>query len=306
MDRSARVYVAGGGTFLGGAIARRLTRLGFSSVIAEDPDFGSTESVDRFFASTRPEYVFVSAGRTAGIAGNAARPVDLMLDSLLVATHLLPAAWRCGVRRLLYVASSCAYPKEAPQPLHASALWTGPLEPTSAAYATAKLAGIGLCQAYRQQHGASFVAAIPADAYGPGDDFRPDHSHVAAALVRRIVEARHRGVREVEVWGTGTPRREFIYIDDLADACIFAIRQYDDDAPINLGTGVQTSIAELAETIREVTGYEGQLRYERSRPDGMPFKGLDSTVLRQLGWKPQWTFRQGLEATCRWFEESGH
>jgi GDP-L-fucose synthase len=302
MDPNARVYVAGAKTMIGGAIANRLRTKPSAGVITEEePDLQTRGAVDEFFARVRPEYVFVAAGRTAGIAGNQQFPADLMLDNLLVAGHLIPAAWKCGVTKLLYLASSCAYPKLAPQPLQAGSLWTGALEPTSAAYAVSKLAGVALCQAYRQQHGARFITAIAADAYGPGDDFGSDNSHVVAALMRRFHEARIAGRAFVEVWGSGTPRREFIYVDDLADACIFAMERYDGDDPLNLGTGTTTSIAELAETIRDVVGYRGELRFDRSRPDGMPFKGLDSTPLGALGWRPRCQLRDGLKRTYEWF-----
>jgi GDP-L-fucose synthase len=299
MDAGARVYVAGAGTFIGGAIARALERAGLSMPAAGGAGAADPESAARALTNARPDYVFVAAGRTAGIAGNLAAPADLMLDNLLTAGHLIPAAWRAGVKKLLYVSSSCTYPKDAPQPMHPSSLWTGPLEPTSAAYAVAKLAGVTLADAFRRQHGAAFISGIAADAYGPGDDFSPTDSHVVAALMRRMHEARETGAPHVQVWGSGTPQREFIFVDDLADACLFAMRAYDGAAPINLGTGQQTSIRELAETIREVVGYRGALRFDTSRPDGMPFKGLDSSELHRLGWRPRWTLRDGLEATYR-------
>ena len=201
----------------------------------------------------------------------------------------------------IYLASSCVYPKAAPQPFTVASLWTGPVEATSDAYAVAKLAGIRLCEAYRRQHGANFTTAIAADAYGPGDDFSPDNSHVAAALLRRIHEAKNAGAPFVEIWGSGTPRREFIHVDDLADACVFAMEHYEGADPLNLGTGVTTSIAELAETIRDVVGYKGELKFDRSKPDGMPFKGLESGPLHALGWKASHSLREGLEDTYQWY-----
>lgn len=298
MDPGSRIYVAGRSTMAGKAIEAKLRALRFTDVIQdEEPDVTDRGAVERFFQRARPEFVFVAAGKSAGIAGNLRAPADLMLDNLLVAAHLIPAAWSSGVRKLLYLASSCIYPKEAPQPFHPSSLWTGPVEPSSHAYATAKLAGIRLCDAYRQQHGADFITAISADAYGPSADFSPEDSHVAAALLRRIHDARQAASPSVEIWGSGTPRREFIYVDDLADACVFAMQHYDAAEPINLGTGITTSIAELAETICEVVGYEGELRFDRSKPDGMPLKGLDSAALRALGWTPKYDLRTGLITT---------
>jgi GDP-L-fucose synthase len=303
MRPDSRIHVAGGRTMIGRAILRRLAAAGFQPLSPhEEPDPTDPASVERFYDRHRPEYVFVAAGRTAGIGGNLAHPADLMTDNLLVAAHLIPAAARQGVAKLLYLASSCIYPKEGPYPLQTSALWSGPLEPTSAAYATAKLAGVALCDAFRRQRGLPFVSGIAADAYGPGDDFTPDNSHVVGALLRRFDEAARTGAPFVEVWGSGTPRREFIYVDDLADAVIFAMRMYDDAAPINLGTGIDTSIADLAREIAGVVGYRGDIRFDSSRPDGMPFKGLDSHVLRDLGWRPSWTLARGLEETFRWYQ----
>ena len=300
MDPRARVYVAGEATLVGSALIRRLSALGVTNVVADD-GCGDGAAVERLFAQTRPEYVFVAAGQTAGIDGNQRFPAELMIDNLQVAGRLIPAAWQFGVRKLQYLASSCIYPKLAPQPLQVASLWSGPLEPTSAPYAVAKLAGVTLCEAYRRQHGAAFISAIAADAYGPGDDFSPERSHVVGALLRRMHEAKCSGAPSVDVWGSGEPRREFIYVDDLADAMIFAMQRYDRAAPINLGTGTYTSIAELAAIVREVVGYPGDLRFDRSRPDGMPFKGLDSTTLRELGWSPTWTLRDGLKQTYDWF-----
>ena len=305
MRPDSRIYVAGGRTMIGRAILRRLVAAGLQPLdSAEEPPPGDLASIERFFDRHRPEYVFVAAGQTAGIGGNLAHPADLMTDNLLVAAHFIPAAARQGAAKLLYLASSCIYPKQSQYPLQTSALWTGPLEPTSAAYATAKLAGVALCDAYRRQHGRPFVSGIAADAYGPGDDFTPDNSHVVGALLRRFAEAAATDAASVEVWGSGTPRREFIYVDDLADAAIFVMRMYDGSAPINLGTGVDTSIADLAREIAAVVGYRGEIRFDSSRPDGMPYKGLDSSVLHGLGWRPSWTLRQGLEETHKWYRRT--
>lgn len=298
---TARVYVAGRATMIGAALVRALTKDGATDLIESDPAFADGAAVDRFFAQTRPEYLFVAAGRTAGIGGNQHFPADLMIDNMLIAAHVIPAAWRHGVKKLLYLASSCTFPKLASHPLEVSSLWTGPLEPTSAAYAVSKLAGIKLCEAFRQQHGVPFVSAIGADAYGPGDDFSLDDSHVVGALIRRIHDAHTTKQPTVEVWGSGGPQREFIYVDDLADACLFVMNRYEGAAPINLGTGVVASIAELADTIRDVIGYHGELWFDRSRPDGMPFKGLDSGPLHSMGWRPTWNLRAGLERTYEWF-----
>jgi GDP-L-fucose synthase len=297
MSATPRVYVAGRGTFIGAALVRALHAEAQTDVVEGDPPHDDREQVDRFFALNRPDLVFVAAGRTAGIGGNQAAAAELMLDNLLVATHVVPAAWRHGVKKLLYVSSSCTYPKQAPQPMTPSSLWTGPLEPTSEPYAVAKLAGMTLCAAYRRQFGAPFITAIAGDAYGPGDDFSPENAHVVASLLRRIHGAAHAGSTSVDVWGSGTPRRDLIFVDDLADGCLFVMRHYDAPAPVNLGSGNETSIRELAETIRDVVGYKGELRFDQSKPDGMPRKGLDASVVRQLGWMPRRSLRQGLEQT---------
>lgn len=299
-----RLLVAGMETMVGAALARRIeidhccTLVGVSG----QPDWGNGRAVDRFLAETRPDHVIVAAGRTAGIAGNQRYPADLMLDNLLVAAHLIPAAWRHGIRKLLYLVSSCTYPRNASQPFRTDALWTGPVEPTSSAYATAKLAGLKLCEAYRQQHGARFMSAVAADVFGPGDDFSADGSgHVVSALMSRMHAARLSGAQSVTIWGSGSPRREFLYVDDLTDAVLFLLRAYEDVQPINIGTGVTTSIRELAEMVREIVGFEGDLVFDTSRPDGAPVKWLDSAPLRALGWAPSWGLRASLEATYTWF-----
>jgi GDP-L-fucose synthase len=303
MDKSVRVYVAGDDTSVGTALRERLRERGFTNVVdrADEPNLRDRDEVRAFFARVRPACVFVTAGRTAGIAGNQRAPADLMLDNLLVGTHVIPAAWEYGTSKLLYLASSCTYPRQAPQPLAVSSLWQGELEPTSAAYAVAKLAGLKLCEAYRHQFGAKFITVIGADSYGPGDDFSPENSHVVAALIRRVHEATLAGAPRVTVWGSGSPRREFIHAQDLADACVFAVEHYDGPEPLNLGTGVSTSIAELAAEIALVVGFRGTFEFDTSRPDGMPFKGLDSTRLRALGWEPRVSLTDGLRSTYEWF-----
>jgi len=302
MQRGSRIFVAGGRSMIGGAIVRRLEAEGLTPIGPDhEPDYRDRAAVVAFFGRHRPQYVFIAAGETAGIGGNTARPAELMTDNLLAAANLIPVAAEHGAARLVYLASSCIYPKHAPHPLQTTSLWSGPVEPTSAAYATAKLAGVVLCDAYRRQHAIPFVAAIGADAYGPGDDFSPENAHVVGALIRRFDEAARAGAPYVEVWGSGTPRREFIYVDDLADACVFVMSRYDGSDVINLGTGVDNSIAELAAEIARVVGFQGEIRFDRSRPDGMPFKGLDSSALHGLGWRPKWTLARGLEESYQWY-----
>lgn len=289
---------------IGAALARRFGADEEYEVVGAlgQPDWSDARAVDKCFADTQPQDVVVAAGRTAGIVGNQRSPADLMLDNLLVAAHVVPAAWRHGTQKLLYLASSCVYPRDASQPFASEGLWTGPLEPTSAAYATAKLAGMTLCDAYRQQHGAPFMSAVVADVYGPGDDFSLDGTgHVVSALMARMHAARRAGARSITIWGSGTPRREFLYVDDLADAVVFLMRQYDGDRVINIGTGVTTSVRELAEMEREIVGFEGELLFDAGRPDGAPVKGLDSAPLRALGWTPSWHLRPALQSTYEWF-----
>jgi GDP-L-fucose synthase len=258
-------------------------------------------SVDAFFARQRPQYVFHAAGPTGGIGANVAAPADLCRDNLAVHLHLIDAAHRFDVERLLYLASSCCYPRHAPQPLHVESLWSGPLEPTNYGYAAAKLAGIALCQTYRQQYGCDFVVGIAANSFGPGDDFDPERAHVIAALLARMHEARSSGEPSVTIWGSGSPRREFLFVDDLADAAVHVMRQGNGVELLNLAGGVSLSIAELAEQVRRVVGYEGELVFDASRPDGMPLKELDATALAAMGWRPQIDFEAGLRATYAWY-----
>lgn len=310
----ARVFVAGGETLLGASLHERLRAVDVEVVGAPpaEPDLTDATAVEDFFAQTRPEYVILAAGKSGGIRANQLYPASLMHDNVLVVAHVLDAAQRHGVRRLLYLASSCCYPRLAPQPLRVESLGTGPLEPTNEAYATAKLAGLVLCRAYREQYGVDFVSAIPANSFGPHDDFSPEDSHVIPGLIRRLHEAKQRGDATFSIWGTGRARREFVYAPDLADACLFVLNHYRDGEPINLGGGVELSIAEVARAVAEVVGYRGRFVFDPSKPDGMPLKGLDAAPLRALGWAPATDFREALALTYAWFlrdvvqEETGY
>jgi GDP-L-fucose synthase len=301
--QDAVILIAGERTLLGQALARWFIAHGLEKNLLPAPaDLCNREKTAAYFAQHPPGCVFLAAGKSGGIAFNQSHPADLMMDNLLIATNVIEAAHVYQSRKLLYLASSCCYPKLCSQPMAVDQLMTGRLEPTNEPYALAKLAGIGMCQAHRQQHGSPFIVGIPANSYGPGDSFDPENAHVIGALIRRIHDAKAAGQPEVVIWGTGTPRREFIYIDDLADACIKVMSEYDSEVPINLGSGQDFSIRELAETIGEVVGFDGKLRFDASRPDGMPFKSLDSTPLRAMGWRPATSLRDGLTETYRWFK----
>ena len=306
MNEGARVYVAGHRGLVGAAIVRRLERAGFSNLILRthaELDLRSQAAVDAFFAAERPEYVYLAAARVGGIHANNSYPADFIRDNLLIQTNVIDAAWRNGTQKLLFLGSSCIYPKLAPQPLHEDSLLTGPLEPTNQWYAIAKIAGIKTCEAYRRQHGFDAISAMPTNLYGPGDNFSLENSHVLPALMRKFHEAKTSGAAEVVVWGTGSPRREFLYVDDLADAALFLMRNYSAGELVNVGCGQDLTILELAQTVAEVVGFQGRLRFDASKPDGTPRKLLDVSRLSALGWKAQVPLRDGLERTYRWYLE---
>jgi len=304
LKKDAKIYVAGSETLIGSAILRQLEIQGYQNVIGkppEEPNLTQSEKVKAFFEEYRPEYVFLTAGKSGGIQANQKYPAELMLDNLLVECHVIDSAYRYGVKKLLYLASSCSYPKHCPQPMQVESLMTGSLEPTNEAYAVAKIAGIKLCQAYCQQYGANFITGIPANAFGPGDDFSLEESHVIPALIRKMHDAKMASAESVEIWGTGIARREFILADDLADACLFIMDKYEEKTPINIGGGLDLSIKELAGLIKEAVGYRGLLRFDTSKPDGMPLKALDSSKLSSMGWQPKTSFHAAVSLTYDWF-----
>jgi GDP-L-fucose synthase len=306
MNEGSRIYVAGGETLIGAALLRQLEKRGYTRVIGrpgQGPELTDGPAMARFFRQARPEYILMAGGRTGGIRANQKYPAEFMRDNLLAECHVMHYACLSGVKKLVYLSSSCAYPRHCPQPMQPQYLLTGALEPTSEAYAVAKLAGLKLCEAYRRQYGVQFVSAIPANTFGPGDDFHPEDSHVIAALFSRMHDAKECGRDSVVVWGTGNARREFICADDLADASLFVMHRYDDPEPINLGGGTDMPIRELALMIRDVVGYRGELRFDPTRPDGMPCKLLDSSKLLAMGWRPQTPFRVALTATYKWFRQ---
>ncbi|MCX7804237.1 MAG: GDP-L-fucose synthase [Planctomycetota bacterium] len=304
MDRNARIYVAGHRGLVGSAILRKLREAGFRNILARDRrelDLTDQAAVTRFFAEARPEYVFLAAARVGGIRANSSFPADFIRDNLLIQTHVIDASRRFGTAKLLFLGSSCIYPRLAPQPIREEYLLSGPLEPTNEWYAVAKIAGIKMVQSFRRQYGFRGICLMPTNLYGPGDNFDPEGSHVIPALIRRFHEAKMAGAREVVVWGSGTPRREFLYVDDLADACILLMKIYDGEEIVNVGSGEEVAIAELAEAVRKTVGFEGNIRFDLSRPDGTPRKLLDSSRIRSLGWKPAIRLAEGLKSTYEWF-----
>lgn len=307
LPRDATVFVAGHRGLVGSAVVRRLAAEGFTRIAVrtrDELDLLDAHAVERFFAEVRPEVVVLAAAKVGGILANATAPADFLYQNLVIAANVIHAAHVHDVRKLLNLGSSCIYPKHAPQPLREDALLTGPLEPTNRAYAVAKIAAIELCDAYRAQHGRSFVSAMPTNLYGPGDSFDLRTSHVLPALVRKAVEAKEAGASSMEVWGTGTPRREFLYVDDLAEACLFLLEHVDEPGPINVGTGEDVTIRELAELVCATVGYRGELTFDASKPDGTPRKVMDVSRLRALGWRARTPLPEGVARTVDWYVET--
>ena len=304
MPKDARIYVAGHGGLVGSAVVRRLQAGGFTNILTATRaqlDLRDQGAVNTWFENNRPDYVFLVAGTVGGILANSTRPAEFIYDNLMIHGTVVDASHSVGVSKLLYLGSSCIYPRHATQPITEEQLLTGPLEPTNEWYAIAKIAGIKLCQAYRRQYGSDFISAMPTNLYGPEDNFDLSSSHVLPALIRKFHDAKQSGGKEVEIWGTGSPMREFLHVDDLADACVFLIENYSDDMHINVGTGVDLSIRELAEKVRDVVYPAAELRFDTSKPDGTPRKVLDVSRLNNLGWSPSYTLDSGLASTYQWF-----
>ncbi len=306
MDRSDPIFVAGSRGLVGSAIVRRLRRDGFTNLLTpvrSELDLTDKAAVDAVFAARRPAYVFLAAARVGGILANSTYPADFIRENLQIQVNVIDAAHRYGVRKLQFLGSSCIYPRHAPQPIPESALLTGLLEPTNSAYAVAKIAGIEMVQAYRRQHGFGGICLMPTNLYGPGDNYDLAGSHVLPALIRKCHEAKLSGAHAVTVWGTGRPLREFLHVDDLADACLFLMQTYDDPEIINVGTGTEVSIGELARLAARAVGFEGELVFDSSKPDGMPRKLLDVSRLTALGWRASIDLESGIAATYRAFLE---
>lgn len=304
LDRSATFYVAGHSGLVGSAVVRHLRAEGFTNVIGRtsaELDLRDRQSTFDFFAESRPRYVVVAAARVGGILANATQPVAFLSDNLRIQTSVLDAALDHGVERLLFLGSSCIYPRLAPQPIVESALLTGPLEATNDAYAIAKIAGIHHVQAVRRERGLRWISAMPTNLYGPGDNFSPTGSHVLPAMLRRFDQAVASGDRQVVNWGTGSPRREFLHVDDLATACLHLLEHYDGDEHVNVGWGQDVTIRELAELVADVVGYTGKIAWDTSKPDGTPRKVLDTTRISALGWRPRIELRDGITSTYQWY-----
>ena len=306
IDRNEPVFVSGHRGLVGSAVVRRMEQAGFGNIltVARDKlDLCDPLAVDRWFREMRPKYVIHVAGKVGGILANSTYPADFMYDNLMIHATVLRSAQRYAVAKLLYLGSSCIYPRDCPQPIREEYLLTGPLEVTNEAYALAKIAGLKSCQHYRDQYGCNFISAIPTNLYGPRDNFDLQDSHVLPALIRKFHQAKLAGDREVVIWGSGKPRRELLYVDDLADACVFLLDNYEDKATINVGTGQDISIADLAKLVAAVVYPAAELVYNTSKPDGIPRKLLDVTRLHNLGWRHKMELRDGIQATYQWFLE---
>ncbi len=304
LDNGGKIFVAGHRGLVGAAIVRRLRAFGYENLVYRshaELDLENSRAVFEFFAAERPAYVFLAAAKVGGILANDSFPADFIRNNLMIQLNVVESAYRTGVTKLMFLGSSCIYPKHAPQPIPESALLSGTLEPTNEAYAVAKIAGIRMCQAYNRQYGTNYVSVMPTNLYGPGDNFDLDNSHVIPALIRKFHDAKMRADDSVTVWGSGKPRREFLHVDDMASAAVFLMEHYDSSEIINIGCGTDVSIGELAQLVREVVDYQGNVVHDTSKPDGTPRKLLDVTRLTDLGWRPSIELRDGLASTYAWF-----
>ncbi len=304
MNKTDKIYIAGHRGMVGSALLSRLEADGYTNLVyrtSQELDLRRQKDVEDFFEKEKPDYVFLIAARVGGIQANINYPAEFLIDNLQIQSNVIDSAYKSGCKKLLFLASSCVYPRECPQPMKEEYLMTGPLEPTNESYAMAKLAGVKLCQAYRQQYGFDAIPALPCNLYGPGDNFHPENSHVVAGLVRRFHEAKISGAESVTIWGTGTPRRELLYVDDLADALLFLMKNYSNADPINVGVGSDISIMELAHEIAQCIGFRGVINSDISMPDGMYQKLLSTEKMKSLGWESKIILREGLIKTYNWF-----
>jgi GDP-L-fucose synthase len=306
LTQDSRIYVAGHRGLVGSAVVRSARSRGFDNLVVrsrQELDLTEQSAVRSFFDETRPQAVIMAAARVGGIHANNSHPAGFLRDNLLIQDNVIDAAYRSGVEKFVFLGSSCIYPKMAPQPIKEDSLLTGPLEPTNEWYAIAKIAGVKMCQAYRREFGFNAISLMPTNLYGPGDNFDLQNSHVLPALIRKIHEAKARNLQSVEIWGTGSPRREFLHVDDLAEAILYLLQNYDEEPIVNIGWGEDLTIRELAETIMSAIGYRGSLTFDHSKPDGTPRKLLDVSRLNGLGWRPRISLRDGIEGTYSWFKE---
>ena len=306
MELSGSIFVAGKGGMVGSAIIRKLQQEGFQNIItrtSKELDLRNQAQVNEFFAKEKPDYVFLAAAKVGGIVANNTYRAEFLYDNLAIESNVIHAAYLNKVKKLLFLGSSCIYPKMAPQPLKEEYLLTGLLEPTNEPYAIAKIAGIKLCEAYHDQYGCNFISAMPTNLYGQGDNYHLQNSHVIPAMIRKFHEAKQNAIPYVEIWGSGTPMREFMFVDDLADACFFLMQEYNDKSFINVGTGEEVSIKELAHLVKEVTGYTGEIKLDTTKPDGTPRKLMDSSRLHALGWKHKTSLRDGLAKAYTFFQQ---
>ncbi len=307
MEKGSRIFVAGHAGLAGGAIMRRLRSEGYGNLLLRqrnELDLTDQAAVDGFFAAEQPQHVFLAAAKVGGIQANSQYPAEFLRDNLAIQTNVIHSAWKHGVVKLAFLGSSCIYPKHAAQPMTEDSLLTGPLEPTNEWYAIAKIAGIKQCQAYRRQYGFNAISLMPTNLYGPGDNFHLENSHVLPALIRKFHEAKASGAAQVVMWGTGTPRREFLHVDDLADAAVYLMQNYDGEEIVNVGVGEDVSISELAQIVAETVGYSGEIVKDLTKPDGTPRKLLDVRRLNALGWHARIALRDGIAETYRWFQQN--
>ena len=307
MLKDAKIYVAGSNGMVGSAIVRALRSKGFVNIVeksSKELDLKNQQSVHDFFSQEQPEYVFLAAAKVGGIHANNTYPATFIYDNIMIQSNVIQAAYDFNVKKLLFLGSSCIYPKFAPQPIKEEYLLTGSLEPTNEAYAIAKIAGLKMCQFYKQQYGCNFISAMPTNLFGVNDNFNLENSHVLPALLRKFIEAKQNNKQEVTIWGSGTPMREFLFVDDLAEACLFLMENYNGIETVNIGTGEDVSIKELAETIMKIVGFEGSLIFDASKPDGAPRKLLDVSKINNLGWKHQTNLEEGIQKTLNWIQKN--
>lgn len=304
IPKDAKIYVAGHRGLVGSAIIRKLSALNYTQFIvrsSQELDLRNQEDVEAFFQAEKPQYVFLAAAKVGGILANSSYPAQFLYDNLLIAANVIESSYRHGVKKLLNLGSSCIYPKFAAQPIREDSLLEGQLEPTNRAYAVAKIAAIELCDTYRKQYGCDFISAMPTNLYGPGDNFDLRTSHVLPALIRKVLEAKQKQQASIEIWGTGSPRREFLYVDDMADACLYLMRHFSEPGPINVGTGEDVTILELVRLIMKSVNYEGELTFDTTKPDGTPRKLLDVSRLKQAGWTAPTSLEEGIHKTITWY-----